>query len=188
MPRRIGLINRSDQKKVRRLLPIEPRKHRRGQQNIAHDPFDRALPRFGPAYDDTTPHHPSSLTCIKSRLDKQRNNAAFRNYVANAPDASAGFRIVGKAIGRRRPRDTTSRRKKGTRALPPQRLRSGAMPDTFKDLSLLIAEQVEASWKRCEAADEAIERLDHLADEGRATIRRSRAQLATFNERVCLFL
>jgi hypothetical protein len=55
------------------------------------------------------------------------------------------------------------------------------MPDSLKNLSVLIAEQIETSWERCEASSKAMMVLDHLADEGRVAIERGRAQLAKVN-------
>lgn len=57
------------------------------------------------------------------------------------------------------------------------------MPDSIKNLSALIAEHIEASWERCDAGSKAVGQLDHLADEGRDAIARSRVQLARLNER-----
>jgi ribonuclease HI len=55
--------------------------------------------------------------------------------------------------------------------------------DPIEKLSALIAEHIEASWERCEAGSKAMEQLDHLANEGRAAIARSRIQLARLDER-----
>ena len=55
------------------------------------------------------------------------------------------------------------------------------MPDPLKNLSTLIAEQIETSWERCDASTKAMMVLDHLADEGRVAIARSRAQLTRVN-------
>jgi hypothetical protein len=52
------------------------------------------------------------------------------------------------------------------------------MPDRLKNLSTLIAEQIRTSRECCEASSNAKLVLDHLADEGRAAIAHSRAQLA----------
>jgi len=57
------------------------------------------------------------------------------------------------------------------------------MPDPIENLQTLIAEQIEASRERCDAASETMQTLDQLVNEGRKTIVRSRAQLARANER-----
>jgi len=57
------------------------------------------------------------------------------------------------------------------------------VPDPIKNLPALIAEQIEASWERCDAGSKAMEQLDHLANEGHAAIARSRVQLARVNKR-----
>ena len=57
------------------------------------------------------------------------------------------------------------------------------MPESIENLRTLIAEQIEASRERCDAASETMQTLDHLADEGRETIARSKVQLARVNGR-----
>jgi hypothetical protein len=57
------------------------------------------------------------------------------------------------------------------------------MPGSIENLRTLIAEQIVASWERCDAAGDTMQTLDDLVNEGRKTIARSRAQLARANER-----
>jgi hypothetical protein len=51
------------------------------------------------------------------------------------------------------------------------------MPDSIGNLRILIAERIKDSRKRCDAACKTMQTFNHLINEGRETIVRSRVRL-----------